>query len=141
MRAILKGKWFIIIAWAAVIAILLTTAPNMEGLVRKKGQITVPEGYSSTIAQKILKDVQSKENSGKDVLTALVFHSNNKLTKQDFSEAETAVNKLGKHRKQLGITSITSPFKEKDLKDELISKDGKTILISLKVTANGRDEK
>jgi putative drug exporter of the RND superfamily len=141
MGAILKGKWFIIIAWAAVITILLTTAPNMEGLVRKKGQITVPEGYSSTIAQKILKDVQSKENSGKDVLTALVFHSNNKLTKQEFSEAEKAVNQLEKHKKQLGITAITSPFKEKDLKDELVSKDGKTILVSLKVTAGGRDEK
>jgi putative drug exporter of the RND superfamily len=141
MGAILKGKWFIIIAWAAVITILLTTAPNMEGLVRKKGQITVPEGYSSTIAQKILKDVQSKENSGKAVLTALVFHSNNKLTKQEFSEAEKAVNQLEIHKKQLGITAITSPFKEKDLKDELVSKDGKTILVSLKVTAGGRDEK
>jgi RND superfamily putative drug exporter len=141
MRAILKGKWFIIIAWAAVITILLTTAPNMEGLVRKKGQITVPEGYSSTIAQKILKDVQSKENSGKDVLTALVFHSNNKLTEKEFSEAEKAVNQLENHKKQLGITAITSPFKEKDLKNELVSKDGKTILVSLKVTAGGRDEK
>jgi RND superfamily putative drug exporter len=141
MRAILKGKWFIIIAWAAIIAILLTTAPNMEGLVRQKGQITVPEGYSSTIAQKILKEVQSKENSGKDVLTALVFHSSKKLTKQDFQEAEKAVNLLEKHKKRLGITAITSPFKEKDLKDELISKDGKTVLVSLKVAANGRDEK
>jgi RND superfamily putative drug exporter len=141
MRAILKGKWLIMIAWVAVITILLTTAPNMEGLVRQKGQISVPEGYSSTIAQKILKDVQSKDNSGKDVLTALVFHSNKKLTKQEFSEAEKAVKQLEQHQKQLGITSITSPFKEKELKNELVSKDGKTVLVSLKVTANGRDEK
>lgn len=43
MGAILKGKWFIIIAWAAVITILLTTAPNMEGLVRKRGRSLFPK--------------------------------------------------------------------------------------------------
>ncbi len=36
MRAIVKGKWFIIIAWAAVIAFLLLSAPNMENLGQAK---------------------------------------------------------------------------------------------------------
>jgi RND superfamily putative drug exporter len=141
MRAIIKGKWFIFIAWAAVIAILMLLAPNMEGLVRQKGQLSVPDGYSSSLAQKIIKDSQSKENSGKDVLTALVFHSNKKLTAKDFSEAKKAVNQLQAHRKQLGITSITSHFFEKELKNQLVSKDGKTILVSMNVTANGREGK
>lgn len=141
MKVILKTKWFVMVAWVAVIAILMMTAPNMESLVRQKGQINVPEGYSSTLAQKILKDVQSKENSGKDVQTALVFHSDQKLTKKDYAEAEKAVSKLEVQQKKLGITSITSHFKEKQLKDQLVSKDGKTILVSLKVTSNGREGK
>ena len=94
MRAIVKGKWFILTAWIAVIAVLFMAAPNMEALVREKGQINVPEGYSSTLAEKILKDVQSSENSGSDLQTALVFHSDKKLTKDDFSNAEKAVNEL-----------------------------------------------
>ncbi len=141
MRAILKGKWVVIIAWAAVLTMLLMSAPNMESLVRQKGQITVPEGYSSTLAQKILKDVQAKEKSGKDVQTALVFHSDKKLTDADVAEAKKAVNILKKRKKTLGITSITSHFIDKQLKDQLVSKDGKTILVSLKVTANGREGK
>jgi RND superfamily putative drug exporter len=141
MRAVLKGKWLIIIAWVAVIAVLVTLAPNMENLVRQKGQITVPDGYSSTLAQKILEGVQSKENRGNDQQTALVFHSNQKLTKQNLSEAEKAVKKLEDHQQQLGINSITSPFENKDLKDQLISKDGKTVLVSFKIASNGRDEK
>jgi putative drug exporter of the RND superfamily len=141
MRAILKGKWLVIVAWVAVIAILLLSSPNMESLVRQKGQLNVPDGYSSTTAQNILKEVQAKENTGKDVQTALVFHSDKKLTPSDFSEAEKAVNQLEDQQKKLGITSITTHFKEKDLKDELVSKDGKTILVSLKVTANGREDK
>ncbi|MDP4084373.1 MAG: MMPL family transporter [Bacillota bacterium] len=141
MKAILKGKWFVLVAWIAVIAILAMSAPNMENLVREKGQIKVPDGYSSTLAQKILKDVQDKENSGKDVQTALVFHSNKKLTKNDIAEAKDAVDKLIKDQTELGITSITTHFNEPDLKKQLLSKDGKTILVSLNVASNGRDAK
>ena len=113
----------------------------MEGLVREKGQITVPEGYSSTIADKILRDVQSSENKGSHLQTALVFHSDKKLTKEDFSNAEKAVNQLEKNKKKLGITDILTHFNQEELKDQLVSEDGKTILVSLKVTANGREAK
>jgi putative drug exporter of the RND superfamily len=141
VRAIIKGKWLILVAWIAIIAILFMTAPKMEQLVREKGQITVPNGYSSTIAAKILKDVQSSENNGKDLQTALVFHSNKKLTEDDFAKAKNAVNQLEDQKDKLGITSIASHFKEKQLKEQLVSIDGKTILVSLKVKANGREAK
>lgn len=141
MRILLKGKWFAIAAWIAIIAILMMLAPNMENLVREKGQINVPDGYSSTLAQKILNDVQSQENIGTSVQTALVFHSDKKLTKQDFAAAKHAVDVLEEHKEQLGIASLTTHFKEKDLKDELVSKDGKTILVSLEINVNGREAK
>lgn len=141
MRAIIKGKWFILIAWIAVIVALFMISPNMESLVREKGQISVPDGYSSTIASKILKDVQSSENTGSSLQTALVFHSNKKLTKEDFANAEKAVHTLEKEKDQLGITEILTHFNQKELKDQLVSKDGKTILVSVKVTADGREAK
>ena len=141
MRAIIKGKWFILLAWILVITALFMVAPNMEALVREKGQITVPEGYSSTIAEKILKDVQSSENSGSNLQTALVFHSDKKLTKADFESAEKAVNRLEKNKKKLGISEILTHFKQAELKDQLVSEDGKTILVSVKVDVNGREAK
>ena len=141
MRAIIKGKWFILLAWILVITALFMVAPNMEALVREKGQITVPEGYSSTIAEKILKDVQSSENSGSNLQTALVFHSDKRLTKADFESAEKAVNQLEKNKKKLGISEILTHFKQEDLKDQLVSEDGKTILVSVKVDVNGREAK
>jgi putative drug exporter of the RND superfamily len=141
MKAILKGKWLVLMAWLAIIVILFMLAPNMESLVREKGQISVPDGYSSTQAQQILKEVQSKEKSGNDALTALVFHNNKKLTKENLKEAEKAVNQLEDQQKKLGITDITTHFKDTQLKDQLVSKDGKTILVSLNVTANGREIK
>jgi putative drug exporter of the RND superfamily len=141
VRAILKGKWIILVVWVAVIAGLFVTAPNMENLVREKGQITVPEGYSSTIANKILSDVQSEENKGNDLQTALVFYNENGLTEEDFSQAETAVGELEKNKEELGISSILTHFNQEELKDQLVSEDGKTILVSLNVTAGGREGK
>jgi putative drug exporter of the RND superfamily len=141
LRSIVKGKWFILIAWVAFIAVLFMTAPNMEKLVREKGQINVPEGYSSTLAEKILEDVQSSENSGSDLQTALVFHSDKKLTKEDFSNAEKAINQLEKNQSELGITSILTHFNQEELKEQLVSEDGKTILASINVTADGREGK
>ncbi|WP_342430778.1 MMPL family transporter [Neobacillus sp. FSL H8-0543] len=141
MRAILKGKWFILIAWIAIIAGLFFMAPNMENLVREKGQISVPDGYSSTIAEKILSDVNSSENKGNDLQTALVFHSHKKLTEDDFAVAQKAVNELEKNQSKLGITSILTHFNQGELKEQLVSEDGKTILVSVNVTANGREGK
>ncbi|MBV7504722.1 MMPL family transporter [Bacillus sp. sid0103] len=141
MRAIIKGKWLILVAWILVITALFMVAPNMETLVREKGQITVPEGYSSTIAEKILKDVQSTENSGSNLQTALVFHSDKKLTKDDFAIAEKAVKQLEQNKDKLGISEILSHFNQAQLKDQLVSEDEKTILVSLKVDVKGREAK
>ena len=141
MRSIVKGKWFILIAWVAFIAVLFMAAPNMEKLVREKGQINVPDGYSSTLAEEILNDVKSSENSGDDLQTALVFHSDKKLTQEDFDVAEKAVNVLENNKSELGITSILTHFNQEELKEQLVSEDGKTILISVNVTANGREAK
>ncbi|MDF2858027.1 MAG: rane protein, partial [Neobacillus sp.] len=141
MRAILKSKWVILIAWIAIIAGLFFAAPNMENLVREKGQISVPDGYSSTIAEKILSDVNSSENKGNELQTALVFHSDKKLTEEEIEDAQKGVGELEKNKKELGITSILTHFNQKELKEQLVSEDGKTILVSVNVTANGREGK
>jgi putative drug exporter of the RND superfamily len=141
LNLIVKRKWFILIAWIALIAVLFMTAPNMEKLVREKGQINVPNGYSSTLAEEILNDVQSSETSGNDLQTALVFHSDKKLTREEFDAAEKAVHQLEDNKSELGITSILSHFNQEELKEQLVSEDGKTILVSLNVTADGREGK
>lgn len=141
MRSIIKGKWFVLAAWIAIIAVLFMAAPNMEELVREKGQINVPDGYSSTLAEEILTEVQSNENSGNELQTALVFHSHKKLTKEDYANAEKAVTQLEKNKRELGITSILSHFNQEELKEQLVSEDEKTILVSINVTADGREGK
>ncbi|ESU31373.1 membrane protein [Bacillus sp. 17376] len=139
MNFIIKQKWFVIIAWILVAAGLFMAAPNMAELVREKGQITVPDEYSSTLAGKIMDDVRKQEGGGDDTQVALVFHSEKKLTQEEIKEAERAISELEKNSEEIGITDILTHFNEESLKDQLVSDDGKSILTSVTVNWNDRE--
>ncbi|WLR55660.1 MMPL family transporter [Mesobacillus subterraneus] len=139
MKFIIKQKWFVIISWILVAAGLFMTAPNMAELVREKGQITVPDEYSSTLAGKIMDDVRKQEGGGDDTQVALVFHSEKTLTQEEIKEAEKAIRELEENSEEIGITEILTHFNEESLKAQLVSDDGKSILTSVTVNWNDRE--
>lgn len=139
MNFIIKNKWLVIIAWVAVVAGLFFAAPNMADLVREKGQITVPDDYSSSLAGQILADVQEQEGGENDTQVALVFHSDKKLTNEEIKEAEKAIRLLEENKEEIGITEILTHFNEESLESQLVSEDGKAILTSVSVQWNDRE--
>ncbi|MEH7440761.1 MMPL family transporter [Bacillus sp. JJ1122] len=141
MNLIIKQKWFVIIAWILVAAGLFMAAPNMAELVREKGQITVPDEYSSTMAGKIMEDVRKQEGGGDETKVALVFHNEKKLSEDEVKEAEKAIRKLEESSDEIGITDILTHFNEKSLKEQLVSEDGKSILTQVTVSWNDREPK
>ncbi|TXC91290.1 MMPL family transporter [Metabacillus litoralis] len=140
MNTIIKGKWFVILGWIAVVVGLFFIAPNMADLVRDKGQISVPDGYSSSLADEILAEVQADESVGDITQAALVFHNEDKLTNEEIKEAEKAIGLL-EDNKELDVTEILTHFNEESLKEQLVSEDGKTILASISINRNDREAK
>lgn len=134
MNAIIKNKWLVLIAWIVVVAGLFMAAPNMAELVREKGEITVPDGYSSTLAGEIMNEVKDEDSSQ----VALVFHNDKKLTTEEINEAEKAIKQLEENKEELGITEILSHFTEETLEEQLVSEDGKSILASVSVDFKDR---
>lgn len=141
MSTIIKRKWLVIIAWIAIVAGLFLAAPSMGDLVREKGQITVPDEYSSALAGEIMSEVQEDEGGGNDTGVALVFHNENKLNEEDIQEAERAIRLLEDQQEELGITEILTHFNEESLRDQLVSEDGKAILAQVTVNWNDREAK
>lgn len=115
MRAIIKGKWFVFIGWIIIAAVLMMTAPNMGELVREKGQLSVPDGYSSSLAAKWIKEANEQENKEHERSAVLVFYQKDGLTAQDKREIEQAVQALEKKKSELHITEIVSPLSNKEL--------------------------
>ncbi|MDF2947710.1 MAG: rane protein [Bacillales bacterium] len=139
MNLIIKQRWIVIVAWLAIVIGLFQVAPNMNDLVREKGQIDVPDGYSSKLAAKILDDVKEDEGGDDYSTVALVLHDDKKLNASKITEAERAIRLLEKKQNELGITEIITHFNQKDLEKQLVSKDGKAILVSLKVEWKDRE--
>lgn len=131
MKSILKARWAVLVLWIAATVILLFTAPSMGELVREKGQLTVPDGYSSTRATEILKEMNAAKGGENLLQSAMVFYDPNGLGEEGKNKVQKAVSDLKARQDALGIHTITNPFDEPTLEDKMISKDGKTIMIAV----------
>ncbi|WP_020619944.1 MMPL family transporter [Paenibacillus daejeonensis] len=127
MRTVLKFKWLILALWIAASVGLMFTAPNMEQLVREKGQITVPDGYSSTEAAKLAAELGGSEGGG-ELSSVLVFHNEAGLTPEDHAEIERAIDHLQSEGSAVGVTSVMTHLETPELADQMVAEDGKTIL-------------
>lgn len=98
MRTILKWRWAVLALWIALAAGLMLLAPDMQQLVREKGQITVPDGYSSSTASKLLKEKEAQSrvagDAGDEKSAVLVFHRDEGLSDADRQEIRSGLAEL-----------------------------------------------
>jgi len=141
MRTILKGKWFILAAWIVFIVVLMLTQPNISNLVRNQGNAQVPDNYSSSKATRLLDEWNKQSGSSDSSSVALVFHDKHGLSTQDNTEIKKGITSLKDNKKKLGISDITNSFDQPDLKNQLISKNNKTMLITIDLSLGDKDTK
>ncbi|MCY9145389.1 MMPL family transporter [Bacillus sp. T9C1] len=132
MRAIIKFKWAIAAVILALTVVLSLFYPNLKELANQKGQAQLPANAVSERANAILKQAGEDNNS-----ISIVFTLDHALKKETEDRLRTMIDKV---KKIDGVEEVTSPLTaEKEVKDQLISKDKKTILIP--VTITGSDKK
>ncbi len=131
MKTLIKYKWIVLFLWVIATIVLMWKSPNMENLVREKGQINVPDGYPSSQAAEILKKHQTKDNENISILT--VFHSDHELNSSEKSSIKKTLSRLKSKKNELGITNLTTHFEDNSLKSQLVSKDESTIIALLTI--------
>ncbi|WP_028401835.1 MMPL family transporter [Ectobacillus panaciterrae] len=136
MRTLLKFRWILPALWVALLVVLVVFSPDMGKLIRDKGKITVPEEYSSVIAEDILKHNSSEE--AKTISAVLVFHNPKKIDKHDEQDIQQAINLLKAKKEKLGIRQITTHLDNEDIRKQLVSKDERTIITPLKIDPQKR---
>jgi len=137
MRSVLRFRWAILAIWIISAIVLMVNSPNMAQLIRDKGQLEVADGYPSTIASEIIEKHSTKEK-GTSAFIA-VFHNNKKFSESQLSEIETTMKTLEKDKSKLGISNVTTHFNDEALKDQLVSKDGNTIIALLDVKMGDKE--
>jgi RND superfamily putative drug exporter len=138
VKAILKLRWLVLALWIAAAVGLMLGAPNMEELVRTKGQVDVPDGYSSTIARDLEKAIGGDEGDAKGMSTVLVFHKDGGLSDADLAEVQNGIEKLKSAGDSIGVLSVTSHFDTEGLEKQMVSEDGSTVLALVSVEAGER---
>lgn len=139
MKKLMNWRVISFILWIIITVIIVTTMPNLNQLVREKGQVTIPDSAQSNVAQDILN--QMDEDSGDKEQIIAVFNSGNDhaLTTEQKEEIKQVMNKLKNTKSQLGIKDMVTHLDNDQTKKQLISKDGTTILTQLEVTKQHRE--
>lgn len=120
------------IIWFALLVVSLIALPNINKLVREKGQITLPSSATSQVADTIQNHWGRHESNTRQVV--VVFNNGDKkLTKSQKENIDDTINSLNKQKKKYHIKSMTAPNENKYTKEQLISKDKTTEILQLNV--------
>ncbi|WP_127496140.1 MMPL family transporter [Paenibacillus glycanilyticus] len=139
MKTVIKARWILLVVWIAVMVGLMLSAPNMQDLVREKGQVNVPDGYSSTIAADMEKAIGTKDAGGGGASTVLVFHKDGGLSDDDLASIQGGINKLKEEKDELRITSLTTHFDTPELAKQMVAGDASTVLALVNVNLDGAE--
>ncbi|WP_100488371.1 MMPL family transporter [Sporolactobacillus pectinivorans] len=130
MKKIISLRWAFLAIWIIGLAVLIITSPNMNQLVLEKGGYSFPNNYSSSIAGNLEKKIGGNSN-GTTYLA--VFHSDKGLSQNDKASIKQTLQKIKNNKAALHIQSVTDSFDNSSLKNELVSKNNKTVMAMLQI--------
>ncbi|RNA70240.1 MMPL family transporter [Alteribacter keqinensis] len=110
--------------WIAAAVFLFLQAPNMDELVRERGQASIPEEYPSQTADQIMKE--NEGTTGETVL--VVYRSETSLTEGELERIEETLTEVGPDIGGFQVHEVVTPFDSEESEDLLLSEDGTTIL-------------
>ncbi|UOQ42765.1 MMPL family transporter [Halobacillus salinarum] len=131
MKQILRFKWFIATTLIAVTVLLLFIAPNLTEQAEDAGTLQLPEDADSQQAQELLDD-----SGASDETISIVYDLDQPLDNKTESSISEMIEELKKMDSP--VSSVIDPFENEESKDQLVSKDQKTVLVP--VTVEGSEE-
>ncbi len=138
MRRIIQLRWAVFIVWIAAAICLLVFSPNLQDLVRDKGQIGVPDGYSSSRAGELLE--QMSDDKEEDTASAvLVFHEDDGISDSQKQEIAQGIENLQDRESDLGISEVMSFEESEEIEEQVVSEDGTTIMVPMNVSLADRE--
>lgn len=131
------NKWYVaaLVFWLVLTVMAVVTMPNLDALVREKGQVELPSSVPSEMARAILNEM---DDNGENHSVIAVFYSGGgqALSAEQRIEVETVIRRLQEEKQELGITKIVSHLDGEETERQLVSSDGTTILVQMEVDAD-----
>ena len=135
MKQIIKGRWAIFSLWLIATILLTVIQPDINAILRQKGQQGTSTNSPSVLADNILK----KMDTTKGTNNLIVFYDKNKISNDEMEKIGDAVKSISDSSSELGITNMIDPFSMPEAKSSLVSKDGTTLMVSYKLDKRSRE--
>lgn len=120
------------IFWLVLSIIMIVTMPNLDQLVREKGQVTMPEYVQSKIASDLLTNMETDGEENYQFIA--VFHSEEPLTEEQKREIDQLIETFREKADELGITNILAYNESEETEKQLVAEDGTTVLTQIAVS-------
>lgn len=117
--------------WIIVTVITVTTMPDLDQLVREKGQIEIPKEAQSEVAKEMINNMDESDGESYQIIAVFNSGSDKALTDEQKKEIETVIHELKEKDKQLGIKEIISHEENEEIEKQLVSEDKTTILTQI----------
>jgi len=137
MKKILKVRWLLLATWIIVTILCALNQPNLSKILNQKGQASISENSPSKLATEML----NKMGTSKGDTAIFVFNDSKKISNSGLKDIQTGIKKLSTLKSELKINNIVDPFSTPEAKDQLISKDGTTLMVQVTYEKGTRDSK
>ncbi|USK71977.1 MMPL family transporter [Peribacillus asahii] len=133
MKKVKNWRTLSLFIWIVLTVITVLTMPDMNQLVRDKGQLTIPENAQSEVAQSMIKKMDENGDEAYQIIAVFNSGDDHELTKEQKKQIESVINQLKDKKEQLGIKDIVSHLDSKEVEKQLFSEDQTTILTQISV--------
>lgn len=122
-----------LIAWILIVVISIFMLPNVNQLTREHSTISLPANVQSEVASTIGNHWGHHQNNTYQVV-AVFNNQDGAMSKSDQKNVNQMIRYLKRHKSELGIKSMLTPYENSATKKNLISKDKTTELVQLNVS-------
>lgn len=129
MKTIIKYRWIIFALWIVGAIGLTIVKPDVNAIIRERGQSALADDSPSVVASQILEELEVVEGTS----DLIVFYSEDGLSESEMNEIGNALGNIGEKKDEFGITQMIDPFTMPEAASALISEDKTTLMVSITV--------
>lgn len=133
MKKLVNGRMFWCIGWIIVSVVTMLLMPDMDALVREKGQAAVPATTQSEVAKTMINQMKDDESEMYDIIAVFNTGDDSPLTDEQRTEIDAIIGQLQGREQEIGIRKIVSHLDSQEIAAQFISEDRTTILTQISV--------
>lgn len=133
MKKWLNVRTASMIFWVILSILMIVTMPNLDQLVREKGNTEIPSYMQSQVASKLLNEMDGEGSDTYQFIAVFNSGSDQAFNENQLNEINEAIETLRQDSDSLRINSILAHTDSEETEKQLVAEDGTTILTQIAI--------